>query len=301
MKVPTPSRLAWAAFTLVTFQYVTGWALWLLTPSAANSGFDVFLATTLAFPAVGTVIASRHGRNPIGWILLGIGSAFGLGSAVDGYVSYALQAGSEWFPPPDLVLALTSWWWVPAVGLMGTFLILLFPDGRLPSPRWRVWAWLSGIVLVGTSIVTIVIPGPFDNAGFPQLTNPLGLGVLRPILDAVEGSVLLLVVCMLGCAVGLVQRFRRSRGLERLQMKWLTAAAAVTAVAYTLLISGAGFVELSNGVTPTWLKVIEQVTFSSFILVPIAVGIAVLRHRLTKSTSSLIARSCTVCSPSPLR
>jgi hypothetical protein len=268
MKAPPPFRLAWAAFTLVVVLYVTGWALWLLTPSGAKSGFDVYLATTLAFPSVGAVIASRHGRNPIGWILLGIGSAFGLGSAVDGYVSYALEADSAWLPPPDLVLALTSWWWVPAVGLMGTFLILLFPDGRLSSPRWRAWARLSGIVLVGTSLVTIVIPGPFDNAGFPQLTNPLGLDVLRPILDAVEVSVLLLVVCILGCAVALVQRFRRSRGQERLQMKWLTAAAALTAVAYTLLISGAGFVELSGRVTPTWLKVIEQVTFSSFVLVP---------------------------------
>jgi hypothetical protein len=277
MKARPPSWIPWAAFAIVALLYVGGAAFSVLDGAGR---FDVFIVATLAFPMVGVLISSRQPRNPIGWILLGIGSAFGLGSLVDGYVRYALETEPGWAPPPDLVLALTSWWWVPAVGLMGTFLILLFPDGRLPSPRWRAWAWLSAIVLVVISLVTIVIPGPFDNAGFPRLSNPLGLEMLRPILDAVEGSVLLLVVCILGCAVGLVRRFRRSRGQERLQMKWLTAAAVVTAAAYALLISGAGYVELSREVTPAWLKVVEQITFSSFVLIPVAVGIAVLRHRL---------------------
>ncbi len=101
-----------------------------------------------------------------------------------GYPTYALVTNPGGLPWPDLVLALTSWSWVPAVGLMGTFLILLFPGGDLPSPRWKPWAWLSAIALIFASIVSLIAPSSFANDGFPSGRNPVAVEALGPVRNA---------------------------------------------------------------------------------------------------------------------
>lgn len=255
MRARISSRLAWVMFGFVALFFVGSLVFSALSTTAPNrsswdlEGHLLFLAM-LSFPVVGVLIASRQPGNAIGWILLGTGLAWQIGAFVDGYAGYGLKTHPGSLPYPELLLALFSWWWVPAVGLMGTFLILLFPDGRLPSTRWRSWGWLSAIAMIISSLVSIVTPGPMANLDFPNVLNPLGVDALQPILDLVNGSVVLLVLSILGCVGGLTQRFRRSRGQERLQLKWLTAGAAVAAAAYAGMIFVAGFVYPRLGMAP---------------------------------------------------
>ena len=270
-------RLAWLAFGLVVLLYLSGLLLSLL-----NRSLDALLIAFLLFPIVGAPIASRHPRHPIGWILLGLGASWALFTVLNAYAVYALVTKPGSLPRPDLVLALNSWTWIPAVGLMGTFLILLFPNGRLPSRRWRPLAWISAISMVGGSVASLILPGPFANSGFPNVTNPLGVERLSTLIEALAFvSVVALLACIVGSTVGAIQRFRRSRGTERLQLKWLVTAAATAAGAYLVLMATAAFVHLMHLPTSAlWLRVMEQIALSSFVLIPVAVGIAIFRYRL---------------------
>lgn len=190
-------------------------------------------------------------------------------------------ADPDLFPRPDVLIALVSWLWVPGIGLVGTFLVLLFPDGHLPSPRWRRFAWFSAAVLVVSSIALMLAPGPLTESGFPDVQNPLGMEGLRPFLEIASAAVALIPLCIVGCAVALIRRFRRSRGQERLQLKWLATAAGVTAAAYLAAIILTFILDSPwNGKGPAWLNLMQSVAVYSFVLIPLAVGVAILRHRL---------------------
>jgi hypothetical protein len=279
----TAARLGWTAFaatgilmTATVIVNVTNW-------SDDNAHrWDAMIAVALfSFSVAGVLIVMRRKRHPTGWIMLAIGLSWQGLLAGSGYAQYALVADPGSLPRPDLILALTGWLWVPGVGLVGTFLILLFPDGHLPSARWRPLALLSFVVMLLSSVVSLVLPGPLDDSNFPEIVNPLGIAPLESVLDIISGSVLLLALCMVGSAVALIQRFRRSRGQERLQLKWLATAAIIVAVTYFIAIAGGAMAELF-GVAgrPAWRDVLEQLAVASFLLVPIAIGVAILRHRL---------------------
>ncbi|MDQ3766501.1 MAG: hypothetical protein M3346_04050 [Actinomycetota bacterium] len=285
VKSRTASRLAWVAFGFVTFVYLAGLAFSLLNRSTDHPGvstFDPIVVALFAFPVVGVLVASRQPWNPTGWILLAIGLAWGLYSLLNGYSLYGLVTQPGALPRPDLSVALSSWLWIPAVGLMGTFLILLFPDGRLPSPRSRPLARLSGITMVVASVEVVVAPGSFADEGFPSVTNPLGINALRPIIGVVDPiSIALLLLCIVGSTIALIRRFRRSHGQEHLQLKWLAAAAGVVAFAYLAMMVVGGFFYYSGSQSrPLWSNILEQVAVCSFVLVPLAMGVAILRHRL---------------------
>src|SRR5438046_792690 len=135
-------------------------------------------------PIVGVLIASRQPRNPIGWIMLAIGFVweFVVGSAGI-YVQYGLVLYPGSLVRPDLVAVLTASSWVPGIGLIATFLILLFPDGHLPSPRWTWLAWACGLVLVYLTVLLPLIPGLLSSIdpAYPRVPNPLGIESLRSI------------------------------------------------------------------------------------------------------------------------
>jgi hypothetical protein len=132
----------------------------------------MLLLPFLAFPLVGALIASGRPRNPIGWILLADGLLWMLSDMLDYYGFYGVaQPGSVLFPVG--MAGLNNWLWVPAVGLPGTYLVLLvFPDGRLPSRRWRPLAWLSRAVIVLLRLGIMLGPGPLENLG--DVRNPSG-------------------------------------------------------------------------------------------------------------------------------
>ena len=126
----------------------------------------------------------------------------------------------------------------------------------------------------------ILEPGPIEEAVIPNVENPLGIESLRRLFSVLLASVLLVPVSVLGCAISLIQRFRRSRGRERLQLKWLAAAAGVCASIYCLAMAVSLNTQWGTEDTPLWIGIIQNVAFFCFVLIPVAVGVAILRHRL---------------------
>jgi hypothetical protein len=240
----------------------------------------LFHALTISFPLVGVLIARRQPRNPITWILLGIGVAWGLAAATEGYRDYALVTRAGELPAGDVVDALSTWLWVPGIVPTATLLLLLFPDGRLPSPRWRWVVWLSVLAMIAVSVAIVFGPTTLADDGFPKLDNPLRITALHQVLEAMQILLVAIPVCMIASAAALVVRYRRSRGVERLQLKWLSTAAAVVAAVYALALVVSLDESWSKADTPSWVAVIQNVALASFALIPIAIGIAILRYRL---------------------
>src|SRR5215212_3711612 len=239
MSTRSSSWLAWSLAGLSVAMFVPLVALYVLARSAQSPGNWVTVGTVsdmvglvpfLAFPIVGVLVASRRPRNPIGWICLADGLLWMLLSVTDSYSIYGVaKPGSVPFPVAIGTLG-NQWLWVPTVGLLGIYLVLLFPDGRLPSRRWRPFALFSGAVLVLLSITGGLAPGPLENQG--GVRNPFGVEALPWLEDAAFIILPLLPICILASAVSLVLRYRRSRGEVRQQIKWITFAASFVGVVY---------------------------------------------------------------------
>jgi MFS family permease len=237
-----------------------------------------YLVAVFTYPAAGWLLAARRPANPIGWLLLAIGMAWGL-AATGTYADYTVKLHHD-LPGGPLVAALTSAFWLPAIGITGTFLVLLFPDGHLPGRRWRSVAWVSAVAM-GAGVAGLILnPGPLTDAGYPGVRNPLGVDALGPVLGASWVAILAVVAMMVASATSLVVRYRRVHGLERQQLKWLAAAAAGVAVTYAIVVPLGMFSQSSLQDTPPWLGAAQTVSLLSFGLIPLAIVFAVLRHRL---------------------
>jgi signal transduction histidine kinase len=236
----------------------------------------LYYGAILTFPIVGLLIALRQPGNAIGWILLAVGSVAYVGEVLTGYGIYGLAV--RHVPAADWAYSFSDWMWVPTIGLLATYTFLLFPDGHLPSPRWRWFAWTTGTVLVLTSLGILFSPGNYADAGLPNLSNRFGVSFLEPLIVVIA----LLPVCIIGSAASLVVRFRRSRGVERQQIEVLALAGAFVAIAYVgVLIASLVPSFVGHATTdPPWLKVAQDLVLASFLLIPIAIGVAILRHGL---------------------
>jgi hypothetical protein len=234
----------------------------------------------LVFPLVGALIASRRPENPIGWLCLADGLLWMTTNMLEYYAVYGVaQPGS--LPFPLGAAGINNWLWVPSVGLLATYVFLLFPDGRLPSRRWRPLAWISGVVIVSTSVGVMLAPSSLDT--LKGVRNPFGLEA-APWVTTVSYLILpLLPLCMLASALSLVLRYRHSRGDERQQIKWIAFAAALVALTY-LIAMVASFIHPSEAWTTAgsvwWLNLLTIAALLSFLTIPIAVGFAVLKYRL---------------------
>ncbi|MEA2507191.1 MAG: hypothetical protein QOH48_1809 [Actinomycetota bacterium] len=280
-------RLAGIAFAFVTTLFIVGLMLTLLPPSARGRsptggayGTILFSTIMFAFPVVGVVVASRHPRNRIAWIFLLIGASWESAAFLGGYSAFGLVTHPGSLPRPDLAAALTAWLWVPGIGLPGTFLLLLFPDGRLPSRKWRPLAWLCLVALAVPPLPMIFGPRLLVDSGYPHLRNPLYIGSLHAILTPLAFLIPLIPICVLGCGVSLVRRFRRATGTERVQLKWLTTAGAGVAAVFFLMMALSVPQTFFHGSSPSWLNFLGSVSPASFVLIPIAAGFAILKHRL---------------------
>jgi hypothetical protein len=287
--------LAWSLAGLSGAMFVAGAILTVLSlyvagpaarPSSdwgsggAISGL-LILAPFLAFTIVGALIASRRPENPIGWICLVAGLFWTLIVLDDQYIAYAL-ATTGGMVPLAAAVALNQWLWVPPVGLLSVYLILFFPDGKLPSRRWRPLAWFSGTVLVVVSLSIALAPGPLPDLG--GVRNPFGLEGYPWIADASNVISALLPLCALASALALVLRYRRSGGEEREQIKWIAFAGSFVGLmslitVFSTLVFAPLFLN-STGTQPLWLGVLQDVELLSFAGIPVAVGFAVLRYRL---------------------
>jgi hypothetical protein len=249
--------------------------------SGGAIGNLLILAPFLAFTIVGALIASRRPENPIGWICLVAGLFWTLIALDDQYTAYGL-ATTGVVPFPAAVVALSQWLWVPPVGLLSIYLILFFPDGRLPSRRWRPLAWFSGAVMALVSLAIALAPGPLPDLG--GVRNPFGLEGYPWIADATNVIPALLPLCTLASALSLVLRYRRSGSEQREQIKWIAFAGSFVGLmslitVVSTLIFAPEFPD-STGTQPLWLGVLQDVELLSFAGIPVAVGIAVLRYRL---------------------
>ena len=292
MSTRAASWLAWSLAALSGAMFVAGAILTVLSlhltaPIAQPSsdwgsggaiGKLLILTPFLAFTIVGALIASRRPENPIGWICLVAGLFWTLIVLDDQYIAYAL-ATTGVVPLPAAV-ALNQWLWVPPVGLLSIYLILFFPDGKLPSRRWRPLAWFSGAVLVVVSLSIALAPGPLPDLG--GVRNPFGLEGHPWIADASNVIPVLMPLCAVASAFGLVLRYRRSGSEEREQIKWIALAGSfVGLMSLITVFSTLIFAPLFLGATgtqPLWLGVLQDVELLSFAGIPVAVGFAVLKR-----------------------
>ncbi|HSK95649.1 MAG TPA: hypothetical protein VK891_03450 [Euzebyales bacterium] len=266
-----------AGALITTFCVITGLYLVgpLLTVGLDDSSLtDISLGLLFsAFALVGVVIAARRPRNRIAWLCLAIGFVWGLESALISAVSYdAVRPGVV--PRPGLLLAIAEPLWVLGVGLMGTFLLLLFPDGHLPSPRWQPLAWLSAITIVVWYCAFLFTPAqPLGPEPFPGLDNPLevegSVSIEWQVAPFYFGSIVASVSALL-------LRYRRSTGVERLQLKWLVTAGTIAITGLLALNVLLATDAIGSDQPGAW----EVVIGVSYISIPIAIGVAVLRYRL---------------------
>jgi hypothetical protein len=282
--------LAWSLGGLSVVMFAAGFGLALLTlyvadpvtrPSVGGIGEMLIFSPFLAFPIVGAMVASKRPRNPIGWICLTAGLLWMLIVVGDQGTAYGLATtGSP--PGPVMLDALTLFVWVPPVGLLGTFMIMLFPDGRLPSRRWRPLAWFSGTAILLASVALELEPGRLPHRG--GVRNPLGIEG-HPWVQYVETAlILLLPLCILASALSLISRYRHSNREVRQQIKWLAFAASFVGVTYLgVLVTGILFAPDSlsaEGKSPIWYSLILNALLISYASIPTAIGIAILKYRL---------------------
>jgi hypothetical protein len=275
----TAARVAWSVFVLGLVAAIVVESM----VAATGHKPDWFAFGVLLFAAVGAVIASRQPGNAVAWVMVGLGAAVVVAEALLGYALYGLEIRPGSLPGANAGLVFggpDSPMWIFFIMLTGAFLLLLFPDGRLPSPGWRPWAWFCVVATVVPFIALIVIPYEFVDEGFPGVHNPFGIAAAKDIEGVLVATLLMIPIAVVGCVVALVRRFRRSHGLERQQLKWLVASAAMVGATYGLnMLAGMPFVILGKE-TPAWIEATNSIIVVPFFFIPVAIGIAILKHRL---------------------
>jgi hypothetical protein len=239
----------------------------ILEPAALPLTAAAVIAAT-----VGAVLASRRPRHPVGWLLLAIGLSEQFSNIASDYVHYGVMVRPGSLPAAGYLTGFYNSGTVVMVACIG-FVVLLTPTGSLPSPRWRWWARAviaATVVLVVSAALT---PDPLQPED-PTFRSPLAAPPELSDLLAVAGaaSVVALLVGLLAAAGSLVVRFRRARGLERQQLRWLALAAALSAV---MLLTA-----VASAVLGAPLAVVLIAAGISVAVLPLATGAAILRYRL---------------------
>jgi hypothetical protein len=271
--------LAWSLFALFLALVILAFALIVFGPSSEE---DLFFMAVVGYAFVGALVASRLPHNAVGWILLITGITLVLGALVDANLL------SDTAPARELSAWLSDWTWYIWLTLAGIFLPLLFPNGRVLSPRWRPVLWL-GLAALALSVVGAAFePGRLHVDSPVPVENPVGIGgAVGDALPVVGrmGDVLAAVAFALAAA-SLVTRFRRSRGVERQQLKWFAYVGLLAATGLALAMA-----QVLVGVQPGedaeggWLELVGAIgwftaLFAIVVGIPIATGMAILRHRL---------------------
>jgi hypothetical protein len=268
-------RLRSAAIWLVAL-FDSAAILWgtFVNPLPADTPFVqafAIAATIISFGVVGAFLATRRPRNPIGWLFWSAGLLIFI-TLLTHLAATRGQAPVGWPSVPPAWLAwLSNETFIAAFLTVVLFVPLLFPDGRLPSPRWRPLAIVM-ILWLGTAMLAVTFaPGPILSPSFHSLDNPLGITAPRPLGWIVAVGILLAApVCFAGAALAPVWRYRHGTLVERQQVKWFATATLVTVGAFVVTTLAPGYLTTAS----------YYLTFLSFASIPIAIAIAILRHRL---------------------
>lgn len=261
---------------LITIFHVTGLVL-----SSARDGFpsanDLIIPVWYAFALVGTLIVVRGKANRVAWFCLAIGFAWSLDTLFYGVYFYG-TANPGTIAQPDVWAAIVDPLWVFSIFGIATFIPLYFPDGELPSPRWRLLPWVIAIAMAVQYPLLVFTESTTGSYGRPVMPNPLvdsspGIWLSGLEIDLVLLSGLLFLPVFAGVAASvtaLVFRYRRSVGVERQQLRWLATAGSATIIGFIISIF---LVEYLGD----WVGLLG----GAFIgLIPISIGIAIFRYRL---------------------
>ena len=250
-------RLAWALLGLALVLLASGLVLG-LTGGESWTAVLGAIPVEAAFAVVGALVAARTG-NRLGWLFLAAGT---VGAVTVATNAYAARAATAELP----AAAWVGWIFTITLGITAPLFFLtplLFPDGRLPSPRWRPVVAIAVI----SGLIQMVCPALSDvnfSSNFPRLRDPVV--AVAPLGTIYNGAEAVGTLVLLPAAAAVIVRFRRAGEEERLQLKWFTYAAAVAAVVILAVT------QLSNDPLPAFEIV--------FPLIPVAVGIAILKYRL---------------------
>jgi len=263
--------LAWASVLL----YVVATVVTLLLEIrfvGAITVLDLWIVIALAASGVvGALIVSTHPRHRIGWMFCAAPLFFAASYFARQYAILALVVTPGTLPFGQAMAWFGFWLEIPAIAVFVLFLPLFFPDGHLPSPRWRPVAFAAAAAVGIAMLVTMVAPDTYSM--YPSIRNPIGLDQYKGVFDAIQGVMQALLLGVV--AVGATAVFSRVRGAdadERRQIKWFAYAGAIFLVTF-VFDTLARFVPSLIGLT----DILAGVALSA---VPAAVGIAILRNRL---------------------
>jgi hypothetical protein len=269
--------LAWSLVTLSVALLLGGAALSRVASSAVSdlsfvgetddASVVAILITLLPFSVVGTIVASRKPRNAIGWLFCGVGVTLGLNSFAGDFAEFWLVSGFGKSSLGETAAWFSSWLWFLLIFVPMSLLLLLFPDGRLPSPRWRPVAWGVALGTAGGVVGNALKAGPLVD--FPQIANPYGVDSPVVGMVGVAGTIVA-AGSMVGSAVSLIVRLRRVGSEQRQQIKWLAYGGAV-------MVGGV----FAGALAIPW-NVPLSITIMSVALpgLPVFTGIAIVRHHL---------------------
>jgi signal transduction histidine kinase len=275
MTTRTAARLAWSLWAFGLIVGVAGLVLSVQFRPPARLLSDA--GTLLAFATlggVGALVASRPRGRVLGWVLVTVIAVAGPQYFADSYSLYAIRVSE--LPGVPWAVWFTSFVWVAPFGMTGTLLLLLFPDGRLPSPRWRPFA-----VFLGALGVFVVLSFGLARPTFwrGEVTNPVHVPFLEPLYQAanVPWAYMLFLVAVIGSVISLIVRFRRSGRVQRQQIEWFVFGAAFLGLQFL----AQAVLQLVGATEGAAYQVIEEAgALVGLIALAVGAGIGILRHRL---------------------
>jgi hypothetical protein len=275
------ARLVWSLYVLIICLSTIWPGVGLLGQDGSTNALYlasealISLAAPVVFAIVAALIVSRQPRNTLGWVLMVPVGLYVVGAPIASYIERLAPSSPEPTVPILLIVWFNNWNWLLLIFPL-LLILLLFPNGQPPTPRWR-WVGVAVIAWAALFVLLAALPRQINVATTTNLVFDNPIGVLGK--DTVERLVGVWIVGLLAltvaCAVALFVRYRRANETEREQIKWLLYACALFLVVYV-----GGFVSGLGGTASVGGYIWGMFFGLSVIGLPAAIGIAILKYRL---------------------